>query len=94
MNAPLLVTVLLALSSLGYYFGRRRAFTVAQGAIRKLHSLPTYYGLYTAIWCGIPALVLVALWLSFEHAIITQLVVAGLPEELRRAMAEMLGRPA
>jgi phosphate transport system permease protein len=83
MNAPLLVAVLLALSSLAFYLGRRRALAVAQGPIRNLHSLPTYYGLYTAIWCGVPALLLVALWLSFEHAIITQLVVAGLPEELR-----------
>jgi len=70
MNAPLLVTVLLALSSLAYYLGRRRAFSVAQGAIRNLHSLPTYYGLYTAIWCGIPALLLVALWLSFENSVV------------------------
>ena len=83
MNAPLLITVLLALSSLAYYLGRRRAFDVAQGAIRNLHSLPIYYGLYTAIWCGIPALLLVALWLAFEGSIITQLVVAGLPEGLR-----------
>ena len=90
MNAMFLITVLLALSSLGYYLGRRRAFTVAQGPIRKLHSLPSYYGLYTAIWCGIPALLLVALWLTFENSIITQLVVAGLPEELRSLGADRL----
>ncbi len=90
MNAPLLVTVLLALSSLAYWLGRRRAFSVAQGAIRNLHSLPTYYGLYTAIWCGIPALLLVALWLSFENSIITELVVAGLPEELRALGSDRL----
>jgi phosphate transport system permease protein len=90
MNAPLLVTVLLALSSLAYWLGRRRAFSVAQGPIRNLHSLPTYYGLYTAIWCGIPALLLVAVWLSFENSIITELVVAGLPEELRALGADRL----
>ena len=90
MNAPILVAVLLALSSLAYYLGRRRAFQVAQGPIRNLHSLPSYYGLYTAIWCGIPALLLVALWLSFEHAIITQLVVTGLPDELRALGADRL----
>jgi phosphate transport system permease protein len=83
MNAPILVVTVLALSSLAYYLGRRRAFTVAQGAIRSLHSLPTYYGLYTAIWCGLPALLLVAFWLSFESSIISHLVVAGLPDELR-----------
>jgi len=83
VNAPLLIIVLLAMSSLAYYLGRRRAFAVAQGAIRNLHSLPTYYGLYTAIWCGVPALLLVALWLSLEPTVITRLVTAGLPEELR-----------
>jgi phosphate transport system permease protein len=82
--------VLLALSSLAYWLGRRRAFSVAQGAIRNLHSLPTYYGLYTAIWCGIPALLLVALWLAFESSIITELVVAGLPEELRALGSDRL----
>jgi len=90
MNAPLLVAVLLALSSLAFYLGRRRAFGVAQGPIRNLHSLPIYYGLYTAIWCGLPALLLVALWLSFEDSIITHLVVAGLPDELRTLGAPRL----
>lgn len=83
MNVSLLVAVLLALSSFAYYLGRRRAFTVAQGAIRNLHSLPSYYGFYTAIWCGVPALMLVGLWLAFEDTIITQLVVANLPADLR-----------
>jgi len=90
MNATLLVTVLLALSSLAYYLGRRRAFSVAQGAIRNLHSLPSYYGLYTAIWCGIPALLLVAFWLAFEGTVITELVVAGLPEGVRELGADRL----
>ena len=80
----LLLVVLLALSSGAYYLGRKRAFTVAQGRLRNLHSLPTYYGLYTAIWCGLPALLLLAIWVSLEHTIITNLVVAGLPEEIRQ----------
>jgi phosphate transport system permease protein len=90
MNATTLIFALLALSSLGYYLGRRRAFSVAQGRIRTLHSLPSYYGLYTAIWCGIPALILVAIWLLFENTIITQLVVAGLPEELHTLGADRI----
>jgi phosphate transport system permease protein len=79
----LLLVVLLALSSAAYYAGRKRAFTVAQGRLRNLHSLPTYYGLYTAIWCGLPALLLLAVWVSLEHSIITNVVVSGLPEEIR-----------
>ena len=90
MNAPLLVTVLLALSSLAYWLGRRRAFSVAQGPIRNLHSLPTYYGLYTAIWCGIPALLVVAVWASVESSVITHIVIAGLPDAVRNLPAEVI----
>ena len=60
MKPATLFIVLLALSGAAYYVGRRRAFAVADTAagIQQLHSRPTYYGALTAIWCGIPALVL------------------------------------
>jgi len=61
MQAPVLILLLLVLSSVAYYVGRRRAFTVAQGKLRTLHSLPAYYGLYTALWCGGPALIVLGL---------------------------------
>ncbi len=86
----LIIFTLLVLSSLAYYMGRRRAFSVAQGAIRELHSLPVYYGLYTAIWCGLPALLLVTVWLALESSLITHLVVAGLPEEMRNVGPDRL----
>jgi len=90
MNASLLVATLLVMSSVAYFFGRRRAFAVAQGRLRTLHSLPAYYGLYVAIWCGLPALLLLGLWVSFEGTIITKLVVAGLPDEIRHLGADRL----
>ncbi|WP_455365335.1 phosphate ABC transporter permease subunit PstC, partial [Kaarinaea lacus] len=83
MQAPTLIFLLLALSSLAYYLGKKRAFAVAEGKIRKLHSLPAYYGLYTAIWCGLPALIILAIWTAFEGTIIINLVVADLPPEIR-----------
>ncbi len=83
MQASTLIIILLALSSLAYYVGRKRAFKVAEGKIRNLHSLPAYYGLYTAIWCGIPALIILAIWSAFEGTIIINLVVADLPPEVR-----------
>lgn len=86
----ILVLTLLILSALVYYLGRRRAFTVARGTTRKLHSLPVYYGLYTAIWCGLPALLIMMIWLAFENSLITQLVIAGLPDELRNMGADHL----
>ena len=85
MSPTTLLVTLLALSSLAYFLGRRRALAVAgsPGNIKTLHSRPTYYGALTAIWCGIPALILFGFWLAFESSIITSLVVADLPENLR-----------
>ncbi len=81
-QTPLLVVLLLTLSSLAYHFGRKRAFAVSGGNSRKLHSLPAYHGLYAALWAALPALLLLGLWLAFEDAVITRLVVASLPPEL------------
>ena len=85
MSPTTLLIVLLALSTLGYYIGRRRAFSVAGDTanVKNLHSRPTYYGSLTALWCGIPALLLFGFWLAFESSIITHLVVADLPEAMR-----------
>jgi phosphate transport system permease protein len=83
MQASTLIPTLLLLSGVSYWFGRRRAFSVAQGNIRNLHSLPVYYGLYAAIWCGVPALLVLGLWSFFENSIIAHLVVSALPEQVR-----------
>ncbi len=92
MSSATLSIVLLALSSVAYYVGRRRALAVAGGAakIKDLHSRPTYYGTLTAIWCGIPAVLLFGFWLAFESSIITQLVIADLPKEVRSLPAARL----
>ena len=73
------------LSTAAYFIGRRRAFTIAgeAGGIRHLHSRPTYYGALTALWCGIPALLVFCFWLGFEDKIITNLVLADLPDAFR-----------
>lgn len=78
----LTVILLLLLMSTAYFFGRRKAYSVAQGKLSTLHSLPSYYGLYTAIWCGLPAFLLVAIWLIAEPSVITHIVVSELPEEI------------
>ena len=85
MSSVTLLSILLGLSTLAYYLGRRKAFALAGDSrgIQKLHSRPTYYGLLTALWCGIPTLILFSFWLAFESSIITRLVVADLPEAMR-----------
>lgn len=85
MPPSTLIVVLLLLSIMGFYLGRRRSITVVRGraGVKDLHSLPSYYGYLTAIWCGIPALILFSLWMAFEPTIITHFVVQELDQNLR-----------
>lgn len=66
----LLIVILLAIFS---YFvaSRRTSARAAQGI--KFHSLPSYYGFYVALWCGLPALMLFAVWSAAETHIIKAL---------------------
>ena len=52
----------------------------ADGA--AMHSLPSYHGAYVAIWVGVPALVLVLLWLLFQNGVIDALLWRSLPDAL------------
>jgi phosphate transport system permease protein len=77
--------VLILLSFGAFFIGRQRAFAVAvdRTGLIQMHSRPVYYGLLTALWCAIPALIIFAAWNIFESTIITRLVVSDLPEEIR-----------
>ena len=84
MSPTTLLFILLTLSVIGFYLGRRRAYAVASdvSGIIDLHSRPTYYGALVAIWCGIPALLLFGFWLAFEDSVIIHIVIGSLPAEL------------
>jgi phosphate transport system permease protein len=82
MNQLILISVLLLLSLAAYQMGRRRAFRLVDGQLRNLHSLPVYYGLYAAMWCILPALLVLIAWTAFDGAVIAHLVAAQLPESL------------
>ena len=87
---PSLILALLGLSSASYYFGWKRSLALANGATRNLHSLPGYYGLYTALWAAVPALLLFALWGAVEGIVITSIVQNELPSEMRQQSPERL----
>ena len=77
-NLLLLLVVMIAGA---YYMGHRRSFALARplGGIRHLHSLPFYYAMRTAIWCAIPALVVLGVWLAFDDTLIRNMVMGSLP---------------
>ena len=80
MPIAVLLVTLIGLTVAGYYMGRSRAVAVGGHGARHLNSLPGYYGLYVAAWCGIPAVSVVVLWLALEPEIIRALLVATLPD--------------
>jgi phosphate transport system permease protein len=91
MAKSTLFFLLLLLGLVAFWVGRQRSRRIAAGNIRKLHSLPEHYGFFTALWCVAPALILFSFWLLFETSILKQLVISGLPEDLRSQSPEQLG---
>lgn len=87
----LLIVVLLGLSAIAFQTGRKKALRATGGNIAPLHSLPTYYGTYVALWVGIPSLIVIGLWLAFEPQIINALLLAALPEDVRGLSPAKLG---
>ncbi len=70
MSLGLLCLILLALAVLGYVLGQRRAIASADGDIRKLHSLPNFYGSVTALSVIVPTAALLVVWLFAEGFVI------------------------
>ena len=79
-----MTTLLLVLgmsAAFAFYLGRTRSVAAVggHGRIQKLHSLPGYYGYYSAIWVILPALGLILIWVLIEPRVIVALVVQSLP---------------
>lgn len=90
------LTLLLAVGVLvaaAYYLGKRRSVALAGGraTTATLHSLPGYYGYFTALAAALPALAVLALWLSLEPMVIESALVDSLPEETRNLPEAELG---
>ena len=91
MQATILLATLAILTVIGFYMGRSRAAASVSGNLHRLHSLPSYYGYYVAMWCGFPALIVFVLWMSMEPRIVEMLVVAALPADMRSLSDAELG---
>jgi len=85
MPTSTLVLCVLIFAGFAYFAGYRRSISIAEnnGGIPSLHSLPRYYGSLSAIWCGLPALVLLLLWFVTKDSVIIQMVIDELPAQYR-----------
>ncbi|NKD55928.1 MULTISPECIES: phosphate ABC transporter permease subunit PstC [unclassified Haematospirillum] len=82
MQIFILVLIIFLLSLSSFWLGRRRSLRLVSGETRRLHSLPVYYGLYVALWVGIPALLLLLAWFFAEDKVVTSLVLAEMSPDI------------
>jgi phosphate transport system permease protein len=91
LQLTILLIAVIVLAIIGFRFGRRRALASSGGSMRALHSMPNYHGWYVALWCGIPALLILALWLIIENRILEALVISYLGTDAASQPSEMIG---
>ncbi len=87
MQTFIVVLALLGFAAVGYTMGRARSVMTAGGMPKDLHSLPSYYGSYTALWIGLPSLILLAVWLIVQPYIIDGVVMGGLPAAMTEGLS-------
>ncbi len=84
MQATNILILLIGFGTVAFYLGRGRSLAIARplGGIRKLHSLPSYYGMHVALWCALPSLAILGLWMIFDGPIINSLVIGSVAADI------------
>lgn len=84
MQATNILILLIGFGTVAFYLGRGRSLAIAGplGGIRKLHSLPSYYGMHVALWCALPSLAILGLWIIFDGPIINSLVIGSVAADI------------
>ncbi len=91
MPTIFLILILIGLAVVAFYVGRSRAMASSGGRAKDLHSRPGYYGTYSALWCAIPAFLLMGVWLAASPSIIQNQVIDSLPADIRALPENELG---
>ncbi|MFN3856972.1 MAG: phosphate ABC transporter permease subunit PstC [Caulobacter sp.] len=90
MTLLISVLALMAFSAGVYWLGRRKARTLAAARQGPLHSLPGYYGTWVALWTGVPALLLLLLFLTAGPRLAEAMLTAHAPAAVAQLPAEQL----
>ncbi|MFU8927505.1 phosphate ABC transporter permease subunit PstC [Acinetobacter puyangensis] len=80
----LLIGILLAIIAVAYQIGLTRSKSIAGKGNNSaiLHSRPGYYGSLVALWCGIPAAILLVVWNIAEPSILKHIALSQLPAQV------------
>ncbi len=76
MSVGILFLLVVAIAIVGFFLGRARAMASVQGDMRKLHSLPGYYGQSVFLFTAVPALLVLAVWLFVQPMVIEGRIVS------------------
>jgi len=84
----LLIGVLLAIMAIAYQIGLSKSRSLAGKGSNSanLHSRPGYYGAMVALWCGIPAFLILIVWNMVEPTFLEQVVLNHLPENVSASL--------
>lgn len=82
MSFYLVLIALIFMTVAGYYMGRTRAMKSVDGNARVLHSRPHYYGYFVALWCGLPAILVLAVWTTTQTPIVESIIQSSLPASI------------
>lgn len=93
MTTTNLVLLLLGLGLTSFFYGRQKAYAVSRrgGGMRTMHSLPSQYGVMVAMWCALPALVLVLFWKLAEPTVISSLLASAIPDSVTNGGEKSVG---
>lgn len=86
----LLIGVLLALIAIAYQIGLRKSRNLAGKGNNTaiLHSRPGYYGALVALWCGIPAFLILIIWNIAEPSILQHVILQNVPTQVASSLDE------
>lgn len=76
MSFGVVSLIVIALAIVGFFVGRSLALRKAGGDVRRLHSLPGYYGHTVFLFTAVPALLLLAVWMLVQPLVIERSVAA------------------
>ena len=84
----LLIGVLLALIAIAYQIGLATSRKLAGKGNNSamLHSRPGYYGALVALWCGLPAILILLVWNIVEPMILQQVILNHVPEAVMASL--------
>ena len=88
MSSSALLLTILGLSLIGFMTGRYRAYR--HKAHNRLKSLPKHYGVLTALWSGIPAMILIVAWLLAGPSYLQHQLIQSLPDSIAAQQQDRL----